>query len=168
MRRLDKTLLIAAAVTIASGIGLHFLFDAWPSILTEFIAPVNESLWEHIKLIFWPYLVAGLYLTRVGKWEPAPWLMSLLLLCALLLGGGWVIYWKLGGGLALDVAWYFILMGLGFLLPVVLPAKDKWTELLMCLVIILAGLIICWTIDPPNHDLFHDLALVDTFYQLPC
>ena len=59
-------------------------------------------------------------------------------------------------------------MGLGFLLPVVLPAKDKWTELLMCLVIILAGLIICWTIDPPNHDLFHDLALVDTFYQLPC
>lgn len=168
MSRLDKTLLTAAVITIASGVGLHFLFDLWPSILTEFIAPVNESLWEHIKLVFWPYLVAGLYLTGKGKWKTAPWLLSLLILCALLLAGGWVIYWKLGGSLALDIAWYFIVMGLGFLLPLLLPVPDRWTELLMCVLIVLAGLIICWTIDPPNTDLFHDLSLIDTFYRLDC
>ena len=34
-------------VTLA-GTMLHGLFDLWPSILTEFVAPVNESIWEHM------------------------------------------------------------------------------------------------------------------------
>ncbi|MBQ3090228.1 MAG: hypothetical protein IJD21_06710 [Oscillospiraceae bacterium] len=167
MERLDRKLLLASAVTVVLGIGLHFLFDVWPSILTEFIAPVNESLWEHIKIFFWPYLIVGLYLTGEGKWSRAPWLASMILLCVLLLAGGWFIHWKLGGGLALNLAWYLILMGLGFWLPVKWKVADWWTEGLTCVVIILIGLIICWTIDPPEMDLFRDLTLQDTFCPLP-
>lgn len=169
MEKLDKKLLACFGLTLVAGVILHFLFDLWPSILTEFIAPVNESLWEHIKLIFWPYLLTGLYLTRAGKWRRAPWLLTLLLLCALLLVAGWYLHVTLGlDALKLDLSLYFLLVGLSFFLPVVLPVGERWTGLLTGAVILLAGLIICWTIQPPNLALFHDLSLADTFLRLPC
>ena len=106
--KLDNKLLICYALTTLAGIGLHFVFDLWPSLLTEFFAPVNESLWEHIKIIFWPYLLAGLYLTGAGKWQRAPWLATLLLICGLLLAGGYYIHAYSGlNAFAADIALYF-------------------------------------------------------------
>ncbi|MGM9536724.1 MAG: DUF6512 family protein [Candidatus Onthomonas sp.] len=169
MERLDKRLLGCFGVTLVLGVILHGLFDFWPCILTEFIAPVNESLWEHVKLIFWPYLLAGLYLTGTGKWRRAPWLLTLLLICGTLLAAGWLLHSALGtDALKLDVSLYLLLMGLAFLLPILLPVGEKWEGLLTGAVILLTGLIICWTIQPPNGALFHDLSLADTFFQLPC
>lgn len=46
-----------ASLVFVIGAAAHFLFDAigrWPPI--GWIAPVNESLWEHIKMAFWPAL----------------------------------------------------------------------------------------------------------------
>lgn len=43
---------------VASGSALHFLFDGlggWLPI--ALIAAVNESIWEHLKLAFWPGLL---------------------------------------------------------------------------------------------------------------
>lgn len=169
MARLDKKLLACFGLTVLLGVFLHFLFELWPSILTEFIAPVNESLWEHVKLIFWPYLLAGLYLTKIGRWRQAPWLFTLLLVCALLLFLGWLMHVNLGlNALKLDVSLYFVLMGLAFFLPVVLPVGERWSGLLVGAVILFTGLIICWTIQPPNTALFQDLSLADTFLHLPC
>ena len=50
--------LMGFAVTSLGGTLLHFLYD-WLSG-TEWIAPfsgVNESTWEHMKLLFWPMLL---------------------------------------------------------------------------------------------------------------
>lgn len=169
MARLDRTLLLCFGVTALAGAGLHVCFDLWPSILTEFIAPVNESLWEHVKLVFWPYLAAGLYLTGRGRWTRTSWLASLLLACGLLLGGGWLLHMTLGqDALVLDLSLYFLVMGLAFWLPAVLRVPERWLGLLTSGVILFAGLIICWTIQPPNAPLFHDLSLADTFLRLPC
>lgn len=169
MERLEKKLLICFGVTVLLGIGLHFLFDLWPSILTEFIAPVNESLWEHVKLIFWPYLLAGLYLTGTGMWRKGAWLFTLLLTCALLLAGGWFLHVTLGqNALQWDIALYFLLMAAAFCLPAVLPIGEQWNGAFTIAIILLTGLIICWTIQPPNAALFHDLSLSDTFLRLPC
>ena len=49
------------AVTALSGTLLHFLYD-WLG-KTTWIAPfsgVNESTWEHMKLLFWPMLLFAL------------------------------------------------------------------------------------------------------------
>jgi hypothetical protein len=46
-----------AAFMIVAGSGLHFVFAAaggWPPL--ALIAAVNESIWEHLKLAFWPGL----------------------------------------------------------------------------------------------------------------
>ena len=56
--RIRALLALAALLVFGIGAGAHFLFDAigrWPPL--GWIAPVNESLWEHIKMAFWPTLV---------------------------------------------------------------------------------------------------------------
>ena len=38
---------------------LHFLYDKLPCFVTSIIAPVNESIAEHMKILFGSVLVAG-------------------------------------------------------------------------------------------------------------
>jgi len=41
--------------TLISGVLLHFAYEwSGENPIVSFIAPVNESIWEHLKLIFWP------------------------------------------------------------------------------------------------------------------
>jgi len=42
---------------LLAGSGLHFVYDIWPNWLTAWIAPVNESIFEHTKLLFFPPLL---------------------------------------------------------------------------------------------------------------
>lgn len=67
MRKLPKKLLTAFVVTTLAGACLHFLYVLLPNPVTALLAPVNESLWEHLKIFFWPYLAAALLLTRGGE-----------------------------------------------------------------------------------------------------
>lgn len=37
---------------------MHFIYDwSQKSVLVGIVAPVNESVWEHLKLIFWPMII---------------------------------------------------------------------------------------------------------------
>ncbi len=40
---------------------LHFIYDFWPNSLFSIFAPVNESIWEHMKLIFTSYVFYGIF-----------------------------------------------------------------------------------------------------------
>ena len=31
---------------------LHFLYDLFPNVITSIISPINESIWEHMKILF--------------------------------------------------------------------------------------------------------------------
>ena len=48
MRKLPKKLLTAFVVTTLAGACLHFLYVLLPNPVTALLAPVNESLWEHL------------------------------------------------------------------------------------------------------------------------
>lgn len=39
---------------------IHYMFDWYPSIITFMFFPVNESIWEHQKMIFMAYLMWGI------------------------------------------------------------------------------------------------------------
>ena len=39
---------------------LHFLYNKFPSFLTSIFAPVNESIWEHMKILFGSILISGI------------------------------------------------------------------------------------------------------------
>jgi len=66
-RELRLLFFAEAWIAFIVGAAAHFLFDAigrWAPL--GWIAPVNESLWEHIKMAFWPtLLVDGLLNLRL-------------------------------------------------------------------------------------------------------
>ena len=168
-----RRILIAFVIATLAGTGLHFLYTLFPNPLTALISPVNESLWEHIKILFWPYLVAALVVTKGGgKGVKAPWMASLLLLCLLMLGIGYVYYFKMQGeSMAFGVGLYVLLMAAGFLL---LPgllwklATWSWVDAIFLTTIIVAVAIPLFTFLPPNQVLFADLSSVNTFATIPC
>jgi hypothetical protein len=49
-----------AVIPVISAVGslMHFVYDWSGGLLAVgLLAPVNESIWEHLKLLFWPTLV---------------------------------------------------------------------------------------------------------------
>lgn len=76
--------LIGFAVTSLLGTVLHFLYD-WLG-KAGWIAPfsgVNESTWEHMKLLFWPMLVFAIIESFFFKDRKDFWCVKL---CGILLG----------------------------------------------------------------------------------
>jgi len=172
MFRFSKKILTAFVLATLSGALLHFLYPLLPNPVTALFSPVCESIWEHLKILFWPYLAAALFLTKGGeKGCRAPWLLSLLVLCAAMLVLGWLYHIVLGGeSLRFDLCLYVLLMGLGFLLPRFFsrPIVQERSDWLVLLTAALGAAIVLFTFLPPAAVLFADLSGVNTWAQLPC
>ena len=166
---ISKVLLIAFVVTTLAGACLHFLYDFLPSPVTALIAPVNESIWEHLKLVYWPYLAAMWIVTRKAeKGSRGGWLLTLLIISVAMLAAGYVYYILLGrNARAFGLSLYVILMALGFWLPGRLGAFGK-NKIVPFLVILLGAMILLFTFLPPDNILFADLTTVHTWYTIPC
>lgn len=166
-----RTLVLTGLAAAALGAGLHFLYGWFPNGLTALVSPVRESLWEQLKLIFWPYLAAALWLSRGRPRGMRPWLLVLPLLCglALLAGWGYHILWD-GGALWADILIYALVMALGFWLPGQFSGPfDGLRWLLPVLAAVLIGMLIgLFTLWPPESVLFADLSGVPTWVRMPC
>lgn len=58
--------------TALAGSGLHFLFEGTGRFLPfALFSPVNESVWEHLKLLFFPLLLYTLWEGRRRQWPRA-------------------------------------------------------------------------------------------------
>ena len=66
-------------VTAVLGTGLHFLFDlTGGSPLAALFSAVNESIWEHLKLLFYPMvLVAVIQYRKWGRERQDFWCVKL-------------------------------------------------------------------------------------------
>ncbi len=156
----------------ALGAALHFLFAWLPNPLTALVSPVRESVWEHVKLLYFPLLGAALALGRGSGAARTPWLLSAVLTCAAMLGAGWLYHIALRGeSLAVDLALYLLLMGVGFALPRALWPLCEWPgteKAAAALALLLGGLIVWFTFFPPEAALFADLSgAVRTFLTIP-
>ena len=124
-------------------------------------APVNESVWEHLKLLYWPFLMAGFVLCFRAADAPRAWsgfLLAQLVMPAALLG----TYYTLRAGfgvhaLWLDIALYYFVLALGFWLAYRLHRSGKLAFLAGVLVI-LVGLygaaLVLFTMAPPELPIF--------------
>ena len=111
---------VVFTLAVLGGTALHFLYDVWPNPLTAVLAPVNESVWEHLKLLYWPFLAAAFVLTKGEADGRKRWcgLLAGLLRAPLLLLGA---YYTLSCGFALhglplDLILYVLAMTGGFAL----------------------------------------------------
>lgn len=172
---LPKKYLIAFFIATLAGACLHFLYVFFPNPVTAIFAPVNESIWEHVKLIYWPYLVAAFFLTRG---EPsAAWrghLISLLGASALMLLIGYIYHVLLCmDSLTFDLILYVLLMGIAFGFAGAYKGKRKGKQadgvgiVLPLLAIAFGAAIVLFTFLPPDSCLFADLSSVKSWGTIP-
>ena len=167
--RENRILLIVFVLTALAGCGLHFLYQWSPNLLFAVLSPVRESVWEHLKLVYWPMLAALLLYTRRQKEQRAGWYLGLLTAGALLLIYGWVYNIRMAGAnLAVDIAAYVVILALGFAVALWIPVTKRWRSPLLMLTGVLAVLVVVFTFYTPDTLLFADLELADALYTLPC
>lgn len=167
---ISTRLLFAFVVTTLAGACLHFLYDLLPNPVTALFSPVQESLWEHLKIIYWPYLAAMLlYTGKAGRSNRGGWLFSLLVISVAMLVVAYVYHISLGGdNTVFDIGLYVVLMALGFWLPGRLNNAAGRSAPVFFLVVLLGFAIILFTFLPPDNILFADLSGVHTWYTIPC
>ncbi|MCD8146133.1 MAG: DUF6512 family protein [Clostridiales bacterium] len=162
-----KRCLLPFGAALLLGVGLHGLFGLWPSILTEFLAPVNESIWEHVKIIFWPLLLVEF--AFYSKERRAGGLTAVLLCCAGMLIIAWSYHVVLGGRLlAVDLVLFAATIGAYFPLRRWLPVPRGSLSLLVGLYILAIGVLLAFTLTPPSGTLFNDPSLADAWVHLSC
>ena len=152
--------------TSVLGTFLHFLFDlSGQSVVAAIFSAVNESIWEHIKLIYYPMLIFALVEYRFwGKDREDFWCVKLagILLALTLIP---VIYYTYTGIFGFSVDWlnitiFFIAAAAAFWLENKLfegtrkcPIPQRVSFALICL---MAVLFTVFTFLPPQIPFFED------------
>ena len=57
---LKKIKIINVIGVFALSFLFHFMYEWWPNVVTSIFFPVNESIWEHMKIFVSAILVWGL------------------------------------------------------------------------------------------------------------
>lgn len=172
MKQTSKSWWLPFFLILSLGFLLHFLYTWLPIPLTSLISPVRESLWEHVKIIFWPLLLAGFWAVRADRTDSlAPWLAASLTVNGLMLAVSylWNVVLGLDGGV-FNIALYVVTMLLAFLLVPFFWRRlgPGGAILARLLALILVALILLFTFSPPAGVLFADLSgEVRTFLTIP-
>ncbi len=151
-------------LTSLLGTALHFVYDVWPTVLVSVFAPINESVWEHLKLLFWPMLLGAAFLSRRKPNKERFWssfFIALLATPPLLL----LCFYGLKSigieSAALDITLYYICMFLGYSLARWLYRKKKPESFggfaLMMLILYVSSLIL-FTFAAPDLPIFRDMS----------
>lgn len=113
------------AFTSLAGTLLHFLPDIIKSDLIYLIAPTNESIFEHLKLLFYPYLLFtaveyAAYGKDVRGFMGAK-LRGVLLGEAFIVGAHYIYSGILGRRIsAIDISLFFIAAAIAYIVPCLL------------------------------------------------
>ncbi len=158
---MSQKYILATILTALAGTALHFLYQLCPWPLIALFTPVNESVWEHLKLLFWPFFLAACALTRGYADKLRAWsafLASLLLQPLFLTAVYYLLNCGLGvSSLAIDIALYYVTLALGFYLAWQLE-KSGLAERGLGLWIVLASIygvsLVVFTLAAPDLPIF--------------
>ena len=157
---MKKWFVFAGLATICLGCLWHFLYIWWDHALVAPFAPIDESVWEHLKLLYWPVIPAALILGRkFGRrsvWSG--------FLCAMLLMplGMIAVYYTLAAGFGLDslvlhIGLYILIMICGFVLAYHLTESrkaDRWLGELLMITAIYGCALVFFTLAVPELPIF--------------
>lgn len=157
----------AAGFALVTFIGtiLHFLYD-WTgrSILVAPFSGVNESTWEHMKLLFWPLFLFALVQWLFFKDQENYWCVKLaeILLGLVLIP---VLFYTYNGVFGkspdwINIAIFYITALLVFLFEWRAFKNDrlqcKYPQLAFAAIILIGALFVVFTFVPPQIPLFQD------------
>lgn len=149
----------------AMGTFLHFLYDWTGSTVAALVSGVNESTWEHMKLLFFPMLLfAVIEYFSVGKDYENFWCIKLkgVLLGLLLIP---VIFYTLNGVFGttpdcVNIAIFFVSVAGAFIYESrqfsINSATCKSKNVAIAVLILIAVAFFIFTFLPPELSLFQD------------
>ena len=56
---LKKLKIISIIIAFIICFPIHFIYDLFPGFISSIFAPVNESIWEHMKILFTSIVITG-------------------------------------------------------------------------------------------------------------
>lgn len=149
--------------TGALGTFLHFLFDlTGENAVSALFSAVNESIWEHLKLIYYPMLLFALWEYFVwGKERPDFWCIKLrgILLGLILIP---TIYYAYTGILGQNIDWlniaiFFLSAGISFYYETKrFEESAKPCKFAFPLILLIGGIFMVLTFLPPHIPFFLD------------
>ncbi|MEY8522776.1 DUF6512 family protein [Lachnospiraceae bacterium 38-10] len=163
MKKIKRYTMIGILFVLLMGTLSHFVYD-WTGnhAVIGLFTPVNESIWEHMKLLFFPMLLYAFFAVLRLK-EDRPCIISSL--CLGILTGTLlipVLFYAYTGILGkdffiLDIGIFIVSTLTAFLLfyRLTLSCKAKPVTVMLCiLVCILFVCFLIFTYHPPDLDLF--------------
>ncbi len=157
--------LVGFAVTSFLGTILHFLYD-WlgkASIVAPF-SSVNESTWEHMKLLYWPMfifaIVQGIYFTKRNDFWCVKLKSMLLGLCLIPF-----LFYTYNGAIGKSPDWiniviFFVSAGISYLYEARQFQKEdpscKYPKISIFLLSLIGSLFIIFTFFPIKLPIFQD------------
>ncbi len=168
--------IISAVFTALSGTLLHFLFE-WcgENIIVGLFSAVNESIFEHLKLLYWPFFITVIFgiFTSTEKRENLLFPSAI----SVFIGLTFIVssYYTYTAIIGKNIDWLNIL---SFFLGVIISYfsyyclyKNRlfkgriWAAIGVAIHILIIFSLIYFTFNPPKTPLFQDP--VDGFYGLP-
>lgn len=158
--------IIITIILVIVGSLLHQLYS-WTgdNRTVGYFAPVNESVWEHLKLIYIPFIVAGLILWFFIGQNTQNYIYALalavLIACIFIV----VVFYAYTGATGLesivvDIIIFILAVILGvwiFYWAITQPAFPNWTLFLGWIILIALGIaLLVFTYNPPSIPLFTD------------
>lgn len=165
MNNLKKFTILGIIFVSVIGTLLHFAYDwSGQNFFVGLFTPINESTFEHMKLIFFPMLLFSIFMSyKIGDEYPCVLSISLLstIIATFLIP---VLFYTYTGILGynitfLDISTFFISVILGFiyLYKNTINCSSTINEIyIIILVAIIAGLFMIFTYNPPDLGIFAD------------
>lgn len=163
--KLKKLTILSIIIAFILAFPLHFLYDKVPCFLTSIISPVNESIWEHMKLLFGGIIISGIILKLVVTMKKidannvifasfCAALLSIPLFLLIYLP----IYYAVGEHLALTIILMLIIIVISEVIAyLIMKLKDlKLEKVGVILIITVYALFTLLTYFPPQQSLFLD------------
>jgi len=150
------------------GSALHFVFEwfgEWPPL--ALIAAVNESVWEHLKLAFWPGMMYALIIYPLLKSKTKNfWIAKTVGLYAMPIFIIVMFYSHLAiagkSNLVYDITTFVLAVAVGQLLSYYLMIKDifqrRFKIIAIVLLILITAVFCLFTFFPPKFPLFRDFV----------
>ena len=155
------------------GAALHFTFEMsnFSSMEVAYFSAVNESTWEHLKMVFFPGLVFALIQYTYVRDEVNNYILAKvagLVIMPLAIAVGWYIYAPILGRsyFPADLFLFYLAVFLGqwasYKVLTRAPLDKKYTQYAIGVFLVLFAAFSTFTFYPPNIFLFEHLDLKDT------
>ena len=163
--------------TGVAGVVLHFLFD-WTnqSIIVALFSAVNESIWEHMKLLFFPMFVFAIIESRyIGNDYKSFWCVKLI---GIVLGVALIpiLYYTINGIFGstpdfVNIAIFYVASAISYITETWLMKKDtincESPKIAIGILVLISAVFAVLTFTPPKIPLFED-PITNTYgyYQI--